>query len=220
MFRILDEHVFPFIRALNGEGTSYARHMRDARFQIPGPARDTKGDVYEYMLSKIASAGQNGQFRTPRHIIATMVELVEPKPEDVICDPAVGTCGFLVAAGEYPKIIASRESSTMVSTWTEYLRLSVIGEGSASLEICQYEVLAEADYGEDDEDQPLPEQLEGKKVVGISQDGYVVGGDLVCGDDQFSFTRADIEEALQWLSDENWKVTKEMTDELRSSVNT
>jgi type I restriction enzyme M protein len=117
MFRILDEHVFPFIRALNGEGSSYARHMRDARFQIPGPAllakvvdkldklhmgdRDTKGDVYEYMLSKIASAGQNGQFRTPRHIIATMVELVQPKPEDVICDPAVGTCGFLVAAGEY-----------------------------------------------------------------------------------------------------------------------
>jgi type I restriction enzyme M protein len=91
--------------------------MRDARFQIPGPAllvkvvdkldkldmgdRDTKGDVYEYMLAKIASAGQNGQFRTPRHIIATIVELVEPKPEDVICDPAVGTCGFLVAAGEY-----------------------------------------------------------------------------------------------------------------------
>jgi type I restriction enzyme M protein len=91
--------------------------MRDARFQIPGPAllvkvvdkldkldmgdRDTKGDVYEYMLAKIASAGQNGQFRTPRHIIATIVELVEPKPEDVICDPAVGTRGFLVAAGEY-----------------------------------------------------------------------------------------------------------------------
>ena len=117
MFRVVDEHVFPFIRALNGEGTSYARHMRDARFQIPGPAllakvvdkldkldmgdRDTKGDVYEYMLAKIASAGQNGQFRTPRHIIAMMVELVEPKPEDVICDPAVGSCGFLVAAGEY-----------------------------------------------------------------------------------------------------------------------
>jgi type I restriction enzyme M protein len=91
--------------------------MRDARFQIPGAAlldkvvqkldkldmgdRDTKGDVYEYMLAKIATAGQNGQFRTPRHIIATMVELVAPKPEDVICDPACGTCGFLVAAGEY-----------------------------------------------------------------------------------------------------------------------
>jgi type I restriction enzyme M protein len=117
MFRIVDEHVFPFIRELNGEGTAYARHMRDARLQIPGPAllakvvdkldkldmgdRDTKGDVYEYMLAKIATAGQNGQFRTPRHIIAAMVELVEPKPEDVICDPACGTCGFLVAAGEY-----------------------------------------------------------------------------------------------------------------------
>jgi type I restriction enzyme M protein len=117
MFRVIDEHVFPFIRTLNGQGSAYARHMRDARFQIPGPAllakvvdkldkldmgdRDTKGDVYEYMLAKIATAGQNGQFRTPRHIIATMVELTQPKPEDVICDPAVGTCGFLVAAGDY-----------------------------------------------------------------------------------------------------------------------
>src|SRR5215204_3651234 len=117
MFRIVDEHVFPFIRELNGTGSAYARHMRDARFQIPSPAllakvvdkldklemgdRDTKGDVYEYMLAKIATAGQNGQFRTPRHIIAMMVELTQPKPEDVICDPAVGTCGFLVAAGEY-----------------------------------------------------------------------------------------------------------------------
>lgn len=117
MFRIVDEHVFPFLRALNGQGSAYARHMRDARFQVPSPAllskvvdkldkldmgdRDTKGDVYEYMLAKIASAGQNGQFRTPRHIIATMVELVQPTPQDVICDPAVGTCGFLVAAGEY-----------------------------------------------------------------------------------------------------------------------
>jgi len=63
--------------------------------------RDTKGDLYEYMLSKIASAGQNGQFRTPRHIIALMVEMTAPGPKDVICDPACGTCGFLVAAGEY-----------------------------------------------------------------------------------------------------------------------
>ncbi len=117
MFRIVDEHVFPFLRALNGEGSAYARHMRDARFQIPSPQllarvvdkfdkldmrdRDTKGDVYEYMLGKIASAGQNGQFRTPRHIIQLMVELTRPGPEDVICDPAAGTCGFLVAAGEF-----------------------------------------------------------------------------------------------------------------------
>src|SRR5713226_9501635 len=117
MFRIIDERVFPFLRALNGQGSAYAGHMRDARFQMPSPAllakvvdkldkldmgdRDTKGDVYEYMLGKIASAGQNGQFRTPRHIIAAMVELTKPTPTDVICDPAVGTCGFLVAAGEY-----------------------------------------------------------------------------------------------------------------------
>jgi type I restriction enzyme M protein len=98
-------------------GSAYAQHMRDARFRIPSPQllakvvdkldklemrdRDTKGDVYEYMLAKIATAGQNGQFRTPRHIIAMMVELVAPKPEDVVCDPACGTCGFLVAVGEY-----------------------------------------------------------------------------------------------------------------------
>jgi type I restriction enzyme M protein len=117
MFRLIEDHVFPFLRALNGQGSAYASHMRDARFQMPSPAllakvvdkldkldigdRDTKGDVYEYMLGKIASAGQNGQFRTPRHIIAAMVELTKPTPTDVICDPAVGTCGFLVAAGEY-----------------------------------------------------------------------------------------------------------------------
>jgi type I restriction enzyme M protein len=117
MYQVVDEHVFPFLRSLGTEGSSYGRNMRDARFGIPSPGllskvvekldqvpmqdRDTKGDVYEYMLAKIATAGQNGQFRTPRHIIQLMVELVAPKPEDVICDPACGTCGFLVAAGEY-----------------------------------------------------------------------------------------------------------------------
>ena len=91
--------------------------MKDARFTIPTPAllakvvdmidqvpmeeRDTKGDLYEYMLGKIASAGQNGQFRTPRHIIRLMVELTRPQPGDILCDPACGTAGFLVAAGEY-----------------------------------------------------------------------------------------------------------------------
>jgi type I restriction enzyme M protein len=67
---------------------------------VPMEDRDTKGDVYEYMLGKIASAGQNGQFRTPRHIIRLMVELTSPQPADVICDPACGTAGFLVTAGE------------------------------------------------------------------------------------------------------------------------
>jgi type I restriction enzyme M protein len=117
MFKIVDEHVFPFLRTLGGEDSAFSQHMKDARLGIPTPAllakavekldavkmddRDTKGDVYEYMLGKIASAGQNGQFRTPRHIIALMVALTKPQPTDIICDPASGTCGFLVAAGEY-----------------------------------------------------------------------------------------------------------------------
>lgn len=117
MMEVVDEHVFPFLRTLGAEESSYGHHMRDARLGFSNPAllakvvekldhipmedRDTKGDAYEYMLSKIASAGQNGQFRTPRHIIKLMVELTEPKPTDVICDPAAGTCGFLVAAGEH-----------------------------------------------------------------------------------------------------------------------
>ena len=117
MFTIVGEHAFPFLRTLGGEGSTYATHMKDARFTIPNAGllqkvvdlldgvrmddRDTKGDVYEYMLGKIASAGQNGQFRTPRHIIKLMVEITEPRADDLICDPASGTCGFLVAAGEY-----------------------------------------------------------------------------------------------------------------------
>jgi type I restriction enzyme M protein len=116
MYSVVGEHVFPFLRDLGGDESTYAHHMKDARFTIPTPAllskvvdlldavpmedRDTKGDVYEYMLGKIASAGQNGQFRTPRHIIRLMVELTAPQPTDVICDPACGTAGFLVTAGE------------------------------------------------------------------------------------------------------------------------
>lgn len=117
MFEVVSEHVFPFLRTLGGEDSAYAHHMKDARFTIPKPdllakavamiaklpleERDTKGDLYEYMLSKIATAGQNGQFRTPRHIIQLMVEMTAPQPDDVVCDPAAGTCGFLVAVGEY-----------------------------------------------------------------------------------------------------------------------
>ena len=119
MFNIVSEKVFPFIKALKSEreDSTYQHHMKDARFTIPNPGllakvvdmidkipmedRDTKGDLYEYMLSKIATAGQNGQFRTPRHIIRLMVELVAPQPRDIVCDPACGTAGFLVATGEY-----------------------------------------------------------------------------------------------------------------------
>lgn len=131
MYKIVSEHVFPFLRTMAEEGTAHATHMKGARFTVPTPAllakvvdlladipmedRDTKGDLYEYMLSKIATAGQNGQFRTPRHIIALMVEMTAPNPKDLICDPACGTCGFLVAAGEYlrqnhPKLFHEKAS--------------------------------------------------------------------------------------------------------------
>lgn len=117
MYDQVANKVFPFIKTLGDENSTYAGHMKDARFTIPTPAllakvvdlmdaipmedRDTKGDLYEYMLSKIATAGHNGQFRTPRHIIQLMVEMMAPKPSDTICDPACGTAGFLVAAAEY-----------------------------------------------------------------------------------------------------------------------
>ena len=117
MLTVISDHIFPFLREMGGENSTYARHMKDARFTIPTPAllakvvdmiekipmedRDTKGDLYEYMLGKIATAGQNGQFRTPRHMIRLMVELTAPRPTDIICDPACGTSGFLIAAGEY-----------------------------------------------------------------------------------------------------------------------
>lgn len=128
MFATVQDEVFPFIKGLgtrngngNGDGdpedSTYSHHMKDAIFMFPKPSllanvvdqldaiemadRDTKGDLYEYMLGKIATAGQNGQFRTPRHIIRLMVDMMAPTPKDVICDPACGTAGFLIAASEY-----------------------------------------------------------------------------------------------------------------------
>lgn len=117
MFRVVDTEVFPYIKSMRDEDSTYAHFMKDARLSIPNAAMlarvvdrldgiemrdlDTKGDIYEYMLAKIAAAGQNGQFRTPRHIIKVMVDMMAPTPDDVIVDPASGTCGFLVAAVEY-----------------------------------------------------------------------------------------------------------------------
>ena len=118
MYKIVGEEVFPFIKSLsNNKNSGYAKYMEDAIFIIPTPImlqrvvtaidklkmkdRDTKGDVYEYLLSKLSTAGTNGQFRTPRHIIRMMVELMKPTPEDIIVDPAAGSAGFLVEAGEY-----------------------------------------------------------------------------------------------------------------------
>jgi len=122
MFETVQNEVFPFIKALGtGKGdqadSTYTAHMKDALFQMPTPRvlasvvdqledidmsdSDTKGDLYEYMLGKIATAGQNGQFRTPRHIIELMVDMTAPTPKDLICDPACGTAGFLIAASDH-----------------------------------------------------------------------------------------------------------------------
>lgn len=124
MFNTVKDEVFPFIKTLGNNGgteeegdSTYSHHMKDAIFMMPTPRvlanvvdqldgidmadADTKGDLYEYMLGKIATAGKNGQFRTPRHIIRLMVDMTAPTSKDVICDPACGTAGFLIAASEY-----------------------------------------------------------------------------------------------------------------------
>ena len=118
MYELVSNGVFPFIKNLHQDGDSaYARYMGDAIFKIPTAAmlskivdgidklelgdEDSKGDLYEYLLSKVATAGTNGQFRTPRHIINMMVSLVKPRPEDTIIDPAMGSAGFLIEAQRY-----------------------------------------------------------------------------------------------------------------------
>ena len=124
-YSVMQELVFPFIKNLHGnKDSAYSKYMGDAIFKLPTPlllskvisaldviyqlmnenqSADVRGDTYEYLLSKISQSGLNGQFRTPRHIIKMMVELMAPKADEVICDPACGTSGFLVAAGEYLK---------------------------------------------------------------------------------------------------------------------
>lgn len=119
MYRLFtqQEGVFDFMKTLGGEAGNYVQFMKGATFMIPTPRllaqvvdminnlqmddRDTKGDVYEYLLSKIATAGQNGQFRTPRHLIKMMVDIMQPQPDDTIWDPSAGSFGFLVASAEF-----------------------------------------------------------------------------------------------------------------------
>lgn len=125
MYTVMQDDVFPFIKNLHTDKNSaYAKYMDDAIFMIPTPlvlskvvdsldviydlmskdqSADVRGDTYEYLLSKISQSGLNGQFRTPRHIISMMVQLMQPTPEDVICDPACGTSGFLITTAEYLK---------------------------------------------------------------------------------------------------------------------
>lgn len=117
MFNVVSQNVFLAIKSMGGENSSFTAEMKDAVFMIPKASllqesvrlidginmddADTKGDLYEYLLSKLATSGVNGQFRTPRHIIRMMVELMDPSSEDKICDPACGTAGFLINSLEY-----------------------------------------------------------------------------------------------------------------------
>ena len=137
IYDIVLQRVFPFIKTLSGEEeTAFSRYMEDALFLIPTPqvlqkivtglddlyqndltGLDMQGDLYEYMLGKLSTAGQNGQFRTPKHIREMMAKLVAPTPDDQICDPACGTAGFLVSAAEY---IRETYETTMTSEQWEW----------------------------------------------------------------------------------------------------
>lgn len=118
MYQIISRDVFVFIKNLGeGKESAYSRFMANATFLIQSPRtltkivegindldmnnRDTMGDVYEYVLGKMAASGNNGQFRTPRHIIRMMVELMQPSLKDTICDPAMGSAGFIVESAKY-----------------------------------------------------------------------------------------------------------------------
>ncbi len=117
MLPLVRDKVFPHFKKVSGDGAAFGEYMKDAQLMIQKPGllvsavemiddlplgdADTKGDLYEYLLSKLTTAGINGQFRTPRHIIRLMVELLDPKPDMTVGDPACGTAGFLVSVAEY-----------------------------------------------------------------------------------------------------------------------
>ncbi|MBR4886940.1 MAG: SAM-dependent DNA methyltransferase [Muribaculaceae bacterium] len=126
MYRIISRDAFAFIKNLSdGKDSSYSRFMANASFLIQNPRtltkivdgidgldmnnRDAMGDVYEYVLGKMAASGNNGQFRTPRHIIKMMVDLMQPSLQDTICDPAMGSAGFIVESAKYVQEHYKRE---------------------------------------------------------------------------------------------------------------
>lgn len=138
MYRIVGEFVFPFLKELN-DGTAFSKAMEGATFGFPAgkPSLLEKavdgiegllsefddhigdlGDLYEYMLSKISTAGTNGQFRTPKHIRDMMVKMADPKPGELVCDPACGTAGFLISAAEH--IRGSHESGMTQEQWDSF----------------------------------------------------------------------------------------------------
>lgn len=138
IYEIISQQVFPFIKKMNGSAqTAFSRYMDDAMFLMPTPqvlqkvitgldelyeqdlsGRDMQGDLYEYMLGKLATAGQNGQFRTPKQIRDLMVRLVAPTPDDRICDPACGTAGFLVTSADY--IRETYEAQMTADQWQHF----------------------------------------------------------------------------------------------------
>lgn len=145
----ISQFVFPFLKELNGKNSHFTKHMKNAVFVIPSPSllheaiiiieeifkeiekdalengqafQDIQGDVYEHLLSEIASAGKNGQFRTPRHIINLLVDLVEPKYGDKIADPACGTGGFLLGAYQYILTTFDRDKKHSVTDENGFVR--------------------------------------------------------------------------------------------------
>lgn len=165
MYAVMREKVFPFIKNLHGDKNSaYSKYMSDAIFKIPTPlvlskvvdsldgiyklmseaqASDVRGNTYEYLLSKISQSGLNGQFRTPRHIIKMMVELMEPRADEIICDPACGTSGFLVAAGEYLKENRKKEIFFNKENKAHYMNEMFHGYGMdrTMLRICAMDMM-------------------------------------------------------------------------------
>ncbi len=154
MLKHVRDTVFEFLRSLGGETSSFTQHMQDAVFIIPKASLlqeavkiiddlhiaeqniDVQGDLYEYLLLQLTTAGKNGQFRTPRHIIRMMVKLVDPKIGDRICDPAAGTGGFLVNA--YEHILESNTSPDILEYDNEGKPHHLIGDKIADKRLLQF----------------------------------------------------------------------------------
>ncbi len=133
MLPLVRDRVFPHFKTATIDGATFSEYMADAQLMIQKPSLlvsavgmidalplgddDTKGDLYEYLLGKLSTAGINGQFRTPRHIIRLMVEILDPKPTETVCDPSVGTAGFLVGVMEY--LLENYTSPNGILTGTE-----------------------------------------------------------------------------------------------------
>jgi len=141
--------IFPFLRSLGKDQSLFSQHMRGATFGITKPMlldsvieklenidmsnMDTKGDIYEYMLSKLEGGGTAGQFRTPRHIIKMMVELVKPSLDDIVSDPACGTAGFLVNVKDY---IDRNYSVTDIDKYSQHINHTCLTGASSMLPCC------------------------------------------------------------------------------------